>query len=95
MSNTYSGSNTLLLSLQQDTGRWCTEYTWDSEGNIWGIQVLRNFGRVDSEDISIPFNDNDRSAKRVDEEEIQEGGLRGRISAGAELYVGSKKSAGG
>jgi distribution and morphology protein 10 len=34
--------------------------------------------------------------KRIDEEDAMEGGLKGRISAGAEIYFSAKeKSAGG
>ncbi|TDL29467.1 hypothetical protein BD410DRAFT_779869 [Rickenella mellea] len=93
-----TGSGHLLLGLQHDTGRWCTDYTWDSDGGLWGVKVLRNFGKLANsdatEDNSNYSGDTNAGLKRVDEEDAMEGGLRGRISAGAELFVGSEKSAG-
>ena len=35
-----------MLSLQHDTGRWCTEYTWSAEDGMWGVRTLHNFGRA-------------------------------------------------
>lgn len=91
------GSGSLLLSLQHDTGRWCTEYLWDSDGGIWGARVLRNFGKLATSITGGGDMDNvekKTGVKRVDEEEAMEGGLRGRISAGAEIYASAEKSAG-
>lgn len=98
-----NSTDALLLSLQHDTGRWGTEYTWQTEGGggMLGIRFLRNFGRIGnveySEDStsSQPPKNPSSSLKRVDEEEAMEGGLKGRISAGAEVYVSTEKSAGG
>lgn len=95
----------LLLTLQHDTGRWGTEYTWRSENGagMLGVQVQRNFGRLDNGDYSDESasgtNEGSRteslSIKRIDEEETMEGGLKGRISAGAEFYASTDKSVGG
>jgi len=87
-----------MLSLQHDTGRWCTEYTWSADDGMFGMRVLRNFGRLqaDVEETAEerPWRTDGR--KRVDEEEAMEGGLKGRLSAGAEIYFSAKeKSAGG
>lgn len=66
---------------------------------MWGIKFLHNFGRLGSS--SNEFGDAEvtrkrREMKRVDEEEPVEGGLKGRVSVGAELYFSMKeKSAGG
>lgn len=62
---------------------------------MWGARILHNFGRLTGEE-----DDRERvnkgGEKRVDEEDAMEGGLRGRFSAGAEVYVSLKeKSAGG
>ena len=93
------GLSNLMLSIQHDTGRWCSEYTWSADDNMLGVRVLRNFGKLvaESEDAA-----EDRSTwrvegrKRVDEEDAMEGGLKGRLSAGAEFYFSAKeKSAGG
>ena len=69
---------------------------------MWGIRCLHNFGKLGS---SVADHPEDGTAvshrvrskpKRVDEEDAMEGGLKGRISAGAEFYFSAKeKSAGG
>lgn len=93
--DTTNGSN-LMLSLQHDTGRWCSEYTWSAEDAMFGIRVLRNFGKLVG-DVEEPRSSwRSEGRKRVDEEDAIEGGLRGRLSAGAELYFSAlEKSVGG
>jgi mitochondrial distribution and morphology protein 10 len=84
----------LMLSLQHDTGRTCTEYSWSAEDSMWGIRVLHNFGKLQGEESTAPRHS--AKPKRIDEEDAMEGGLKGRISAGAEVYFSTKeKSAGG
>ncbi|KIJ56632.1 hypothetical protein M422DRAFT_22784 [Sphaerobolus stellatus SS14] len=92
------GISNLMLSLQHDTGRWCTEYTWSADDGMLGIRVLRNFGRLPSDsDDATEERSNWRmeGKKRVDEEEAMEGGLKGRLSAGAELYFSAKEKSAG
>ncbi|EJD01213.1 mitochondrial distribution and morphology protein 10 [Fomitiporia mediterranea MF3/22] len=98
-----SSSDTMLLGLQHDTGRWGTEYTWQAEsggGSMLGLRVLRNFGKMgngggDATVVDDPATKEVSSnLKRVDEEDAMEGGLKGRLSAGAELYLSTEKSAG-
>lgn len=62
-----------------------------------GVRVLRNFGKLGSPEAADDQTTGavKERAKRVDEEEAMEGGLKGRLSAGAELYVSTDKSAGG
>jgi mitochondrial distribution and morphology protein 10 len=96
-------TSNVMLSLQHDTGRTCTEYTWSAEDSMWGVRLLHNFGKlVTPVDTSEDGEKTQQSSgthtkpKRVDEEEAMEGGLKGRISVGAELYFSAKeKSAGG
>jgi distribution and morphology protein 10 len=92
----------IMVNLQHDVGKWCTEYTWSAEDSMWGVRVLHNFGRIgpsadpseDSEKSSSPIPGS--CVKRVDEEDAIEGGLKGRVSVGAEFYFSAKeKSAGG
>lgn len=65
---------------------------------MWGVRVLHNFGRLGnpidpSEDSSSSIGPR---PKRVDEEDATGGGLKGRVSVGAEFYISAKeKSAGG
>ncbi|KAJ6599271.1 mitochondrial distribution and morphology protein 10 [Mycena vulgaris] len=77
----------LIVNLQHDVGKWCTEYTWSADDSMWGVRVLHNFGKL-------------RHAwrhglKRVDEEDAVEGGLKGRVSAGAEFYFSAKERSAG
>lgn len=96
-----------MFSLQHDTGKVCTEYTWSAEDGMWGVRSLFNFGRV-GVPAEPPAEDSERAGraplarqsgikvKRVDEEDAMEGGLRGRVSVGGEFYFSAKeKSAGG
>ena len=88
-----------MLSLQHDTGRWCTEYTYSAEDSMVGVRVLHNFGKLADESErsgSATLASRAGGMKRIDEEDAMEGGLKGRISAGAEVYFSAKeKSAGG
>lgn len=93
-SRTTNVSN-VMLSLQHDIGKWCTEYSYSAEDGMWGIRLLHNFGRLGTP--AEPCQVSSRvKVKRVDEEDSVEGGLKGRVSIGAELYFSAKeKSAGG
>jgi mitochondrial distribution and morphology protein 10 len=88
-------TSNVIFYLQHDVGKWCTEYTWSAEDGMWGLKFLHNFGRLGHP--PDPTVDHERArTKRVDEEEPIEGGLRGRLSAGAEFYFSAKeRSAGG
>jgi distribution and morphology protein 10 len=89
------GANNVMINLQHDIGRWSTEYTWSADDGMWGARVLHNFGRLAGEE-DVRERVSSGGEKRVDEEDAMEGGLRGRFSAGAEVYFSAKeKSAGG
>ncbi|KAF8760198.1 Mitochondrial distribution and morphology protein 10 [Rhizoctonia solani] len=69
----------VMFSLQHDTGRWCTEYSWSADDGMWGVRVLHNFGRLANEAIDaerVARKERERGTKRVDEEERMEGGLK-------------------
>ena len=89
-----------MFSLQHDVGKWCTEYTYSAEDGMCGIKLLHNFGKLSgpvdiSEESDVPARPH-VGIKRVDEEEPIEGGLKGRVSIGAELYASAReRSAGG
>ncbi|CAE6487739.1 unnamed protein product [Rhizoctonia solani] len=88
----------MMFSLQHDTGRWSTEYSWSADDGMWGVRVLHNFGRLANEAIDAERaarKERERGTKRVDEEERMEGGLKGRLSAGAELYFSLKEKSAG
>ncbi|RXK40020.1 mitochondrial distribution and morphology protein 10 [Tremella mesenterica] len=79
----------VLLSLQHDTGRYSGEYTYSAQDGMFGLRGLYNFGwKGDGEDEEERSKEKD---KRIDEEEMMEGGLRGRFSAGGEVYFSAKQ----
>ncbi|KAG9317220.1 mitochondrial distribution and morphology protein 10 [Chiua virens] len=87
----------VMFSLQHDIGKWCTEYTWSAEDGMWGVRVLHNFGRLGNSaepSEGTGFSIGSRP-KRVDEEDATGGGLKGRVSAGAEFYVSAKEKSAG
>ncbi|GLB33603.1 putative component of the ERMES MDM complex [Lyophyllum shimeji] len=92
-------ASNIMLNLQHDVGKWCTEYTYSAEDGMWGVRVLHNFGRLGMP--VEPTDDNATTAgfraglKRVDEEDAVEGGLKGRVSVGAELYFSAKEKSAG
>ena len=92
-------TSNVMLSLQHDTGRTCTEYTWSAEDGMLGVRLLHNFGKLAPSPEEAAKTQKSVSTgsrqKRVDEEEAMEGGLKGRISAGAEVYFSAgERSAG-
>lgn len=91
------GASNVMFNLQHDVGKWCTEYSYSAEDGMWGVKFLHNFGKLglstveQAEDVKF-----EKGMKRIDEEEPVEGGLKGRLSAGAEFYFSLKeRSAGG
>ncbi|KAG8851635.1 Mitochondrial distribution and morphology protein 10 [Serendipita sp. 411] len=82
----------ILLNLQHDRGKWCTEYTLSVVDGLCGARLLYNFGKKAGDDYVAGES---RRERRVDEEEAMDGGLKGRISAGAELYFSAKEKSGG
>lgn len=57
-----------------------------------GARVLHNFGKLAQEGAESASRER---VKRVDEEEAMEGGLKGRFSAGAEVYFSATEKSGG
>jgi len=103
-----------MFTLQHDTGRWCTEYTYSAEDSMLGVRLLHNFGKLAPPAGSVADESEQQQQqrfptsrigggggtanmkKRIDEEDAMEGGLKGRISVGAEIYFSAQeKSAGG
>ena len=95
-----------MFNLQHDVGKWCTEYTYSAEDSMWGVRVLHNFGRLAGpstlEGNGHANGNGDHGnvtrragVKRVDEEDAVEGGLKGRVSMGAEMYFSAKEKSAG
>ena len=65
------------------------EYTYSAQDGMFGGRGLYNFGWQDA-----PEQQNMEvlaDGKRIDEEEMMEGGLRGRFSAGGEVYFSARQ----
>ncbi|WWC96393.1 hypothetical protein V866_003261 [Kwoniella sp. B9012] len=100
-----SHSRNILLSLQHDTGRYSGEYTYSAQDGMFGIRGLYNFGWQPSDIKNLIYNqstpsggvitvvkkESEPDGKRIDEEEMMEGGLKGRFSAGGEVYFSAKQ----
>lgn len=85
----------VMFSLQHDTGRTCTEYTYSAEDMMLGARVLHNFGRIGGAAPILENGEARERTKRIDEEDAMEGGLKGRLSAGAEVYFSAKEKSAG
>ncbi|KAI0720200.1 mitochondrial distribution and morphology protein 10 [Cerioporus squamosus] len=102
-SRSHSPSSNVMFSLQHDTGKVCTEYTWSAEDGMWGVRSLYNFGKLGTHtDTSAEEGEKaghapngKRKVKRVDEEDAMEGGLKGRVSVGGEFYFSAKEKSAG
>ncbi|KAK1925919.1 putative mitochondrial distribution and morphology protein 10 [Papiliotrema laurentii] len=81
----------VLLSLQHDTGRYSGEYTYSAQDGMFGVRGLYNFGYLSGVSEEVKGQVEDEGGRRVDEEEMMEGGLRGRFSAGGEVYFSAKQ----
>jgi len=94
-----TNASNVMLSLQHDVGRWCTEYSWSADDGMLGLKVLHNFGRSMEDGANLspspPSSGNESGVKRVDEEDPVEGGLKGRVTAGAEFYFSAKEKSAG
>lgn len=109
------GSTNLQFTLQRDTGRWFTEYSYSIDDALWGFRVLHNFGTPadtasttlaalsegaveTSSSASYPQRNGSvlhTGSSSSSEDTEAGGGLRGRFSAGAEVFISTvEKSAG-
>ncbi|KAJ7667802.1 mitochondrial distribution and morphology protein 10 [Mycena polygramma] len=99
MGNRGGNVSNLIVNLQHDVGKWCTEYTYSADDSMWGVRVLHNFGKlgvaVDTSEDTDKIHAYSAGLKRVDEEDPVEGGLKGRYSAGAEFYFSAKERSAG
>jgi mitochondrial distribution and morphology protein 10 len=100
----------LTLGLQHDTGRWSSEYSYSVGDGMLGARVMHNFGQLQgnaaasASGLGLGGNSmtsfekqqrQQRREKRVDEEESLGKGLRGRFSAGAEIFFSALEKSGG
>ncbi|WVO18603.1 mitochondrial distribution and morphology protein 10 [Cryptococcus depauperatus] len=81
----------VFFTLQHDTGRYCGEYTYSAQDGMFGIRGLYNFAWQVESAKTEPKVEDEKEGRRIDEEEMMEGGLRGRLSAGGEVYFSAKQ----
>lgn len=103
---TAPGATNLQMTLQQDTGRWFNEFSYSVDDALWGFRTMHHFGSsklnnqqtlVASQSTNIPllatpFRSNDDDSTGSSE---AGGGLKGRFSAGAELFFSTEKKSAG
>lgn len=87
----HSPPGNVLVSLQHDTGQWSGEYTFSAQDEMFGVRGMYNFGYQEVADRLADELASRGEGKRIDEEEAMEGGLRGRFSAGGEVYFSRKQ----
>ncbi|GAA5993872.1 hypothetical protein JCM5350_006828 [Sporobolomyces pararoseus] len=116
-SGTASRLSELELKLQQDTGRWSTEYSYAVGDGMWGARGLYNFGKwgkgihhpsqtnspTSSDSTSTTTTTTTTAASTMssregvidDEEGETSTGLKGRWSAGGEVYFSAQERSAG
>jgi hypothetical protein len=85
----------LTLGIQQDTGRWSSEYSYSVGDGMFGARFMHNFGQFQGGVSQNQQQQQQQRQKRVDEEESLGKGLRGRFSAGAEIFFSALEKSGG
>lgn len=105
----------LEFKVQQDTGRWSTEYSYAVGDGMWGIRGLYNFGRFGDPSAAAaatpvkPVAPTPATAAPESSDEARLApaeagasnpdetptGLKGRWSAGGELYFSAQERSGG
>lgn len=95
-SGTAARLSELEVKLQQDTGRWSSEYSYAFGDGMWGARGLYNFGKAGSGEGSERVESrSERRERVVDEEEEMSTGLKGRWSAGGEVYFSAQERSAG
>lgn len=87
----------LTGTLTQDTGKWATQYSYSTVDGLAGARVLHHFGASRRAPPSAAGNHQSEAERirLVDEEEAMENVLRGRFSAGGEVYFSAQERSGG
>lgn len=106
-SGTAARLSELEIKLQQDVGRWSTEYSYAVGDQMWGMRGLWNFGKSGSgEEVEVEVEEKlegpptrdaelEKRERVVDEEEEMSTGLKGRWSAGGEVYFSAQERSAG
>lgn len=100
-----SRQSELEFKLLQDTGKWSGEYSYAVGDGMWGARGLYHFSpRPSSNPLavpplvatsSLPSASDELGPAVEEEEEVISAGLRGRWSAGGEVFFSAKEPAAG
>jgi len=100
----------LELKLQQDTGRWSAEYSYAVGDGMWGVRGLYNFGRsgapggtggggAAAHDEPLVAHEGVGAEAQLEQDDGGDGeapgGLKGRWSAGGEIYFSAQERSAG
>lgn len=90
-----ANGGTVLASLENDHGKYSTEYLYSTDSGLLGVRGLYNFGPDPREKHAVPtiVADPDSGAEITVVKETEP--VVGRFSAGAELYYGLLNKTGG
>jgi distribution and morphology protein 10 len=85
----------IFLSLQHDNARWASDYSYSFPDSLFGFRVLHNFG-VQPGGAMVGDEDPATTSIAFSEDASELGaGLKGRFSAGAEVYFSAATKSGG
>ncbi|CAO1620725.1 unnamed protein product [Parajaminaea phylloscopi] len=106
---TAPGATNLQVTVQQDTGKWFNEFSYSVDDALWGFRTMHHFGSSKREAQSsspstaassttlrpllpgvLQSNDDDSAGSSE-----AGGGLKGRFSAGAELFFSAEEKSAG
>ncbi|GAA5892049.1 hypothetical protein JCM6882_005678 [Rhodosporidiobolus microsporus] len=88
----------LEVKVLQDTGRWSAEYSYAVGDGMWGARGLYNFGRWGSGTASTSTQAEAAESappEAAEEEDETSSGLKGRWSAGGEIYFSAQERSAG
>lgn len=94
-SSTLKNGGSILFLLQQDVGKYSTELLYSTDSALLGVRGLYNFGPDPRDGARSPELEVIAQEKRKLEGQEPTTGMKGRFSAGAELYYGLLNQSGG
>lgn len=95
-SGTAARLSEIEVKLQQDTGRWSSEYSYAVGDGMWGMRGLYNFGKAGAGIAGVsPSDEGETVLGGVEGEEEISGGLKGRWSAGGEVFFSAQERSAG
>ena len=94
-SSVLKSGGSILVLLQNDVGKYSTEYLYSTDSALFGVRGLYNFGQDPREGAESPEAATLTKGKNASEGKDGIGGRNGRFSAGAEMYYGLLNKSGG